>query len=393
MEESVADSMLRVRNGRKICFVLGTRPEAIKLAPVVLAARASGLDCEVCVTGQHREMLDQALACFDIIPDTNLGIMQHDQTLVGLTVRVLSMLEEFFRTHRFGMVLVQGDTTTTFCAALAAFYAGIPVGHVEAGLRTGNKFSPYPEEVNRLLTTRVTDLHFAPTEGARENLLREAVPGDRIFVTGNTVIDALELTVKRVRGSQPSISGMDSMQLDGRRLVLVTSHRREAFGDGIAAICGAVAQLASDFPDVCFAYTVHLNPNVFGPVHRRLRGLQNVLLLPPVEYLQFVWLLDRCTLVLTDSGGVQEEAPSLGKPVLVMRETTERPEGIKAGVARLVGTNQDRIASEAARLLDDPSEYERMAQPTNPYGDGCASQRIIDVCQRALTEELRSHCA
>jgi UDP-N-acetylglucosamine 2-epimerase (non-hydrolysing) len=338
-------------------------------------------------------MLDQALACFDIVPDTNLSVMQHGQTLGGLTVRALSVLEEFFRTKPFGMVLVQGDTTTTFCAALAAFYSSIPVGHIEAGLRTGNKLSPYPEELNRLLTTRLADMHFAPTEWARDNLLHEAIPADRIFVTGNTVIDALNFAVTRVRHSQPCIPTLKPADIDGRRLVLVTSHRREAFGDGIASICDAVARLATDFPDVCFAYTVHLNPNVFGPVHRRLKGFPNVLLLPPLEYLQFVWLLDRCTLVLTDSGGVQEEAPSLGKPVLVMRETTERPEGIKAGVARLVGAERDRIASEASKLLYDPREYDAMARAINPYGDGRASHRIIDVCEKLLREDLQSNCA
>ena len=363
------------------------------MAPVILAARSRGLDSEVCVTGQHREMLDQALACFDVVPDTNLSIMQQDQTLSGVTVRALSVLEEFFRRKRFAIVVVQGDTTTTFCAALAAFYSGIPVAHIEAGLRTGDKLSPYPEEMNRLLTTRLTDMHFAPTEWARDNLLQEAVPAKQIFVTGNTVIDALHFAVKRARRSPPAMPGLTSPELDGRRLVLVTSHRREAFGRGIASICGAVAQLANEFPDVCFAYSVHMNPNVFGPVHRRLKGVRNVLLLPPVEYLQFVWLLDRCTLVLTDSGGVQEEAPSLGKPVLVMRETTERPEGIRAGVARLVGTNQDRIASEAANLLVNAQDYEEMARATNPYGDGFASQRIVDVCEKVLAEELRLNCA
>ena len=382
-----------MRDASKICFVLGTRPEAIKLAPVILAARNRGLDCEVCVTGQHREMLDQALACFDIIPDTNLNIMQHDQTLSGLTVRALSVLEEFFRKKSFGLVLVQGDTTTTLCAAMAAFYSDTPVGHIEAGLRTGNKFSPYPEEMNRLLTTRLADMHFAPTEWARDNLLHEAVPADRIFVTGNTVIDALNFAVKRLSRAQPLMPMLESAELDRRKLVLVTSHRREAFGEGIASICDAVARLATDFPDVCFAYTVHLNPNVFGPVHQRLRGFRNIVLLPPLEYLQFVWLLNRCTLVLTDSGGVQEEAPSLGKPVLVMRETTERPEGIQAGVAKLVGTKRDSIAKEAAKLLQDAGEYDAMARARNPYGDGHASHRIIDACHNMLREELQSSCA
>jgi UDP-N-acetylglucosamine 2-epimerase (non-hydrolysing) len=385
--------MLPVNEARRICFVLGTRPEAIKMAPVVLAARSRGLESEVCVTGQHREMLDQALACFDIVPDTNLSIMQHDQTLSGITVRALSVLEDFFRRKRFAMVLVQGDTTTTFCAALAAFYSGIPVGHIEAGLRTGNKCSPYPEEVNRVLTTRLADMHFAPTEWARDNLLREGVAAEQIVVTGNTVIDALQFAVRRVRRLRPEIPGLTSVELDRQKLVLITSHRREAFGTGIASICGAVAQLAGEFPDVCFAFTVHMNPNVFGPVHHRLEGVRNVVLLPPVEYLQFVWLLDRCALVLTDSGGVQEEAPSLGKPVLVMRETTERPEGIRAGVARLVGTNQDRIASEAANLLVNAQDYGAMARATNPYGDGLASRRVIDVCEKILAEEFRLNCA
>jgi UDP-N-acetylglucosamine 2-epimerase (non-hydrolysing) len=361
------------------------------MAPVILAARYRGLDSEVCVTGQHREMLYQALSCFDVIPDTDLEIMQRDQTLGSLTARALSALGAFFAAKRFSLVLVQGDTTTTFCAALAAFYSAIPVGHIEAGLRTGNKFSPYPEEINRVLTTRLTDVHFAPTDWARDNLLREDVPADRVFVTGNTVVDALQMAAERVRCSQPHIPELNPVQLDGRRVVLVTSHRREAFGEGIASICGAVGRLAAIFPDVVFVYTVHLNPNVSGPVYKRLQGLPNVHLLPPLEYLQFVWLLERCTLVLTDSGGVQEEAPSLGKPVLVMRNTTERPEGVKAGVARLVGTNQDEIASQAIKLLTDSKEYELMARATNPYGDGHASQRIVAVCERVLGDGCPSN--
>jgi len=332
-------------------------------------------------------MLDLAMSCFGVTPDSNLEVMEHNQTLSSLTARAVSMLGAYFVGKCFSMVLVQGDTTTTFCAALAAFYSGIPVGHVEAGLRTGEKLSPYPEEINRLLTTRLADVHFAPTDWARDNLLREAVSADRIFVTGNTVIDALQMAVKRVRSLEPHIADLDPAELGSRRVVLITSHRREAFGQGIASICGAVAQLANIFRDVLFVYTVHLNPNVSGPVHQRLGGLANVRLLPPLEYLQFVRLLDRCALVLTDSGGVQEEAPSLGKPVLVMRNTTERPEGIKAGVARLVGTNQEAIASEATKLLTDSNEYEVMAQATNPYGDGCAAQRIVAVCERVLKQE------
>jgi UDP-N-acetylglucosamine 2-epimerase (non-hydrolysing) len=361
------------------------------MAPVILAALGRQLEIEVCVTGQHREMLYQALSFFGIVPDTDLEIMQHDQTLASLTARALSMLGDFFAAKRFSLVLVQGDTTTTFCAALAAFYSGIPVGHIEAGLRTGNKLSPYPEEINRVLTTRLTDMHFAPTEWARDNLLREAVPPDCVYVTGNPVIDALQMAAEHVCRSKPHIPGLDSVDLSRRKVVLVTSHRREAFGEGIASICGAVGRLATAFSDVVFVYTVHLNPNVSGPVYNRLQGLPNVCLLPPLEYLQFVWLLQRCTLVLTDSGGVQEEAPSLGKPVLVMRDTTERPEGVKAGVARLVGTNQDNIVKEGIKLLTNPKEYQLMARTTNPYGDGRASQRIVAVCESALGEGCLSN--
>ena len=369
----------------KICFILGTRPEAIKLAPVIWASRRRGLDCEICVTGQHREMLHQALSCFDLVPDTDLAIMEKDQTLPSLTARAMWTLGTYLTGKRFSMVMVQGDTTTTFCAALAAFYSGISVGHVEAGLRTGNKLAPYPEEVNRLLTTRLANLHFAPTEQARENLLCEGISPDDIFLTGNTVVDALQMVAERVT-SPPEIPGVNSKQLEGRRLVMVTSHRREAFGEGIAAICDAVAELAHSFPELVFIYMVHLNPNVSVPVRQRLQGIHNVLLVSPLEYLPFVWLLKRCTLVLTDSGGIQEEAPTFAKPVLVMRQTTERPEGIRAGVAKLVGTSTNSIVAEANKILTDDDEYEAMSRGGNPYGDGHASERIIDVCERLLAK-------
>jgi UDP-N-acetylglucosamine 2-epimerase (non-hydrolysing) len=369
----------------KICFILGTRPEAIKLAPVIWASRRRGIGCEICATGQHREMLYQALSFFNLVPDTDLSIMHKDQALPSLTARAISKLGSYLAGKRFSLVVVQGDTTTTFCAALAAFYSGISVGHVEAGLRTGNKLAPYPEEVNRLLTTRLTDLHFAPTEQARENLLCEGISPRDIFLTGNTVVDALQIAAERV-ATAPEIPGLESQELQGRRLVLVTSHRREAFGDGIAAICDSVAELALRFPELVFVYVVHLNPNVSVPVKQRLEGIHNVLLLSPLEYLPFVWLLKRCTLVLTDSGGIQEEAPTFGKPVLVMREMTERPEGIRAGVARLVGTSKHTIVAEAIKLLTDDNEYEAMSHSSNPYGDGQASERIIDLCERVLTE-------
>jgi UDP-N-acetylglucosamine 2-epimerase (non-hydrolysing) len=331
-------------------------------------------------------MLRQALSSFDLVPNRDLEIMQYGQTLPSLTARAASTLGAYLEEQSFSLVLVQGDTTSTFCAALAAFYSRISVGHVEAGLRTGDKLAPYPEEINRQLTTRLTDLHFAPTEQARNNLLREGIPADHVFVTGNTVVDALEMAAKRVRSSPPKIPGLEVDKLPERRLVLVTSHRREAFGEGIASICDAVAQLANDFPEAVFVYMVHLNPNVSGPISKRLQGIRNVLLLPPLEYLPFVWLLDRCTLVLTDSGGIQEEAPTLGKPVLVMRDTTERPEGIRAGVARLVGTDKNRIVVEASKLLKHGEEYESMARGANPYGDGQAAERIINVCEKALAE-------
>lgn len=378
----------------RVSVIFGTRPEAIKLAPVILALqRARGLDCRVCVTAQHRQMLDQVLEVFAIRPEADLDLMRPDQTLADLTGRALSALDRYLAEDQPDLVLVQGDTTTVFCATLAAFYRRIPVGHVEAGLRTGDLNAPWPEEANRVLTTRLAALHFAPTRWSRDNLRREGVPAGRIVVTGNPVIDALLLAQKRAKGAAAT-AGLGDLPASWRkrggtppRFVLITGHRRESFGEGFENICAAIATLARRHPDVHFVYPVHLNPNVRGPVQRILRGpdgegsrLPNVHLLEPLSYLPFVSLLSRCHLVLTDSGGVQEEAPSLGKPVLVMRDTTERPEGIAAGTVKLVGTNQNRIVKEVSRLLADPRAHAAMAGRKNPYGDGRAAERIVKAC-------------
>jgi UDP-N-acetylglucosamine 2-epimerase (non-hydrolysing) len=375
---------------RTISVIFGTRPEAIKLAPVVLALRSDRrFACDVCVSAQHREMLDQVLEAFAIAPETDLDLMVPEQTLAGLTARAVETIATYLERRQPDLVLVQGDTTTTFCAALAAFYLHIPVGHVEAGLRTGNLESPWPEEANRVLTTRLAALHFAPTETNRNNLLREGVDSARIFVTGNTVIDALFLAVKKVRAAPPPVTGLDPSLLrrDGPRLVLITGHRRENFGAGFEAICRAIAELGRAFPATAFVYPVHLNPNVRRPVDRILRTADtpNVHLIEPLPYLPFVALMARSTLILSDSGGVQEEAPSLGKPVLVMRDTTERPEAVTAGTVELVGTDRPRIVAEATRLLTDPTAYAAMARAHNPYGDGKATGRILAACARFLT--------
>ena len=349
---------------KKISCVFGTRPEAVKLCPVVLALRARPeVETRVCVTAQHRQMLDQVLEVFGVTPDADLNLMLPNQTLAGLTARAVAAVDAYLARERPDLILVQGDTTTVFAAALAAFYRQVAVGHVEAGLRTGNKLSPFPEELNRVMTSRIADWHFAPTEGARQNLLAEGVDPARIFVTGNTVIDALQLALARMS--------------DGRPLVLITGHRRESFGAGFESICRAIATLADRFPETAFVYPVHLNPNVREPVFRLLGRRANVHLIEPLSYLPFVALLDRCTLALTDSGGVQEEAPSLGKPVLVMRDTTERPEAVAAGLARLVGSDAERIVAEVSSLLTDRAAYAAMVGKVNPYGDGHASERIV----------------
>lgn len=372
---------------KKVALIFGTRPEAIKLFPLILMFREHpSLKPHVCVTGQHREMLDQILNEFGITPDVDLNLMQPNQTLSALTARTISAVDEYLCEQKPDMVLVQGDTTTVLCASLAAFYHHIPVGHVEAGLRTGNKYFPYPEEINRVLTTRLAEYHFAPTETARDNLLQEGIPQDRIFVTGNPVIDALQIAVTKVRQSPDTGSCLPAelAKGNGNPLVLITGHRRENFGEGFLNICQAIAALAHLFPETRFVYPVHLNPNVREPVFRLLDNLPNVFLIAPLDYLSFVGLMDKSTLILSDSGGIQEEAPSLGKPVLVMRDETERPEGVIAGSVKLVGTDRTRIVDTVAHLLTDAAAYQSMSQSINPYGDGKASERILAACADIL---------
>ena len=355
----------------KISVILGTRPEGIKLAPVIKALKADDrFECHVCSTGQHREMLDQIFEVFDIAPDVDLDLMRPNQTLPELTARAITGIDSYLIREKPDAVMVQGDTTTVLCGALAAFYNKIPVAHVEAGLRTGNLYSPWPEEANRLMTTRLAHWHFAPTPLNRANLLREGVPSDRIFVTGNTVIDALMIAQRKV-----------PEHISNRRMVLITGHRRENFGTGFENICYAIKDLAERFPEVDFVYPVHLNPHVREPVGRILGDHveKNVKLIEPQSYLPFVGLMKQSYLVLTDSGGVQEEAPSLGKPVLVMRDTTERPEAVTAGTVRLVGTDQNEIVTWVSKLLSDQSVYDSMAGVQNPYGDGQATTRILDA--------------
>lgn len=367
----------------KVLTVFGTRPEAIKMAPLVRQlAGQPGIDSKVCVTAQHRQMLDQVLELFDIKPDFDLNIMKPGQDLNSITTEILQRIAKVYAEFRPDFVLVHGDTSTTFCAALAAFYQRIPVGHVEAGLRTGNLYSPWPEEANRRLTGVLTALHFAPTTESQNNLLRENVNPATIVVTGNTVIDAL-LMVKQKFDQSTDLARQQSERFpflrDAARMVLITGHRRENFGDGFERICDALGRLADQYPDVDFVYPVHLNPNVQEPVKRLLSGLSNVHLIEPQDYLPFVYLMMRATIILTDSGGIQEEAPSLGKPVLVMRDTTERPEAVAAGTVRLVGTDADRIVSNVTQLLEDRDAYDQMSFAHNPYGDGKASMRIIEA--------------
>ena len=377
----------------RISVVFGTRPEAIKLAPVIKAlANNPDIKAHVCVTAQHRTMLDQVLNVFNIAPDTDLNLMSENQTLASFTAKAVSALDGYLTQYQPNLVLIQGDTTTAFCTALTSFYHKIPVGHVEAGLRTWNMRSPWPEEANRVLTSRLADLHFAPTVKAQDNLLKEGVPQDRIFVTGNTAIDALLMVVEKVRREQPAIPGLpnDSIKsLGDARMLLITAHRRENFGEGFQAICRAIKDLAQKYPDVQFVYPVHLNPNVQQPVREVLgKSKRNVHLIEPQEYTAFVSLMDRSTVILTDSGGIQEEAPSLGKPVLVMRDTTERPEAIEAGTAKLVGADYDGIMSNVSALLDDETARKAMTAVNNPYGDGKAAGRIVEACTSWL---VRTH--
>jgi UDP-N-acetylglucosamine 2-epimerase (non-hydrolysing) len=382
-----------VRARKNVLVFMGTRPEAIKMAPVVAALRAApDFACTVVATGQHREMFKQVVDIFGIPVDADLEVMRPNQSLAGLTARLMEGIDRWLESAKPDLALVQGDTTTVLVAALACFYRRIPIGHVEAGLRTGNIWSPFPEEVNRRLATPLVALHFAPTESARQALLREGVDDATVAVTGNTVIDALQMEVATqardaaVRQAiDAELSGLLGAGWSRTPYVLVTGHRRENFGDGIEQICEAIATLSRRFPDHRFVYPVHLNPNVHVHVNRLLGGLPNAQLIPPQGYRTFVALMNHCRLVLTDSGGVQEEAPSLGKPVLVMRDTTERPEGVAAGTALLIGARAEAIVEHATRLLTDEAAYRRMATAQNPYGDGRAAARIV--------ERIREHFA
>ncbi len=376
---------------KKISVIFGTRQEEINLAPVILALqREDGIEVEVCVTAQHREMLDQVTELFGIEPDVDLDLMRAGQSLGELTSKAVAALDDYLGRSRPDLVLVQGDTTTVFCAALAAFYQHIPVGHVEAGLRSGDMEAPWPEEGNRVLASHLARLHFAPTESSRRNLLRENVLNEHIFVTGNPVIDALFRAVEELKLRHLELpEGVKEAAGGGRRMVLITGHRRESFGEGFQQICEAILRLAEKYEDVEFVYPVHLNPEVRTPVDAilRPRKLKNVHLCAPLSYLPFVALMERSSVILTDSGGIQEEAPSLGKPVLVMREVTERPEALEAGTVRLVGTESARIVGEVSALLDDAALYREMSRAHNPYGDGKASERIAAACLEFLGGE------
>ncbi len=372
---------------KKILVVFGTRPEAIKLAPVIKKLKAGGskLESVVCVTAQHREMLDHVLDLFDISPDYDLDIMKKNQSLFDITAEGLRKLENVLEKERPDIILVQGDTTTTFLASLAGYYLKIEIGHIEAGLRTYDKYNPFPEEMNRRLADCLADLYFVHTPRAKENLLREGVDERKIFITGNTVIDALLMTVEKQKNitKQREIEQRFLVKygifLNSKRIVLVTGHRRESFGKELENICLGLKKIAQKTNDIQIVYPVHLNPHVQKPVKKILSGMSNVYLIAPQDYSFFVWLMNQAYLILTDSGGIQEEAPSLGKPVLVMRKTTERIEGIEAGNARLIGTDSENIFSETMKLLHDKGEYERMSKAVNPYGDGKASEKIYDV--------------
>ncbi len=380
---------------KKVMLVFGTRPEAIKMAPLVkeFQKQPKRVETVVCVTGQHREMLDQVLKIFDIKPDYDLNIMKQGQDLYDVTARVLTGMRDVLKEVKPDVVLVHGDTTTSTVAALAAFYQQIPVGHVEAGLRTHNIYSPWPEEMNRLLTGRLATYHFSPTPLSRNNLIKESVDDRNIIVTGNTVIDALYWVVDKIKNNKEldneledilSKAGYDVNRLNnGKKLVLITGHRRENFGDGFINMCTAIKDLKVKYPDVDFVYPMHLNPNVRKPIHEvfgeNLSGLKNMFFIEPLEYLSFVYLMEKSSIVLTDSGGIQEEAPGLGKPVLVMRDTTERPEALDAGTVKLVGTDYNKIVNEVSSLIDDKAAYEKMSKAVNPYGDGLACGRIVNA--------------
>ncbi len=376
---------------KKILVVFGTRPEAIKMSPIVKALqREIYIDTRVCVTAQHREMLDQVLEIFDIKPDYDLNIMQKEQSLYDITTKIISNIKEILRDFRPDIVLVHGDTTTTFATSLSAFYQQIKIGHIEAGLRTNNIYSPWPEEANRQLTGILTDFHFAPTLSAKTNLLKENKREQNIVVIGNTVIDALFLTLKKINNNLKLKSKIiDALKtqyplINNKRFILVTGHRRENFGDGFIDICKALKELALNNPEIDIIYPVHLNPNVQKPVKRFLSNMENIYLINPLQYGEFIYLMDKSYLIITDSGGIQEEAPALGKPVLVMRENSERPEAIEAGTVKLVGTNFKKIVDNTQNLLDNPYEYQKMSQAHNPYGDGKASGRVIKFLKETL---------
>ena len=376
----------------KVLSVFGTRPEAIKMAPLVnLLKQDPAIDSRVCVTGQHREMLDQVLRLFNIVPEYDLSIMKAGQDLYDVATAILLNIKPVLRDFKPDIVLVHGDTSTTFAAALACYYEKIAVGHVEAGLRTGNIYSPWPEEANRKLTGAITTLHFAPTQTSADNLLAENVNPHSVQITGNTVIDALHQVVSKI-DTDTQLSTQFAAQfpygVGERRLILVTGHRRESFGAGFENICQALQQIAAQFPDADVVYPVHLNPNVREPVYRLLSNSPNVYLIEPQDYLPFVYLMSRSYLVLTDSGGIQEEAPSLGKPVLVMRDTTERPEAVAAGTVRLVGTDQQTIVAEVSRLMTDKDYYQQMSYAHNPYGDGQACPRIVERIKQHFSVAL-----
>ncbi len=378
-------------------LVFGTRPEAIKMAPLVKEFQKNSKDFQtvVCVTGQHREMLDQVLSIFEIVPDYDLNIMKQGQDLYDVTARVLTGMRDVFKVCKPDVVLVHGDTTTSTAAALAAFYQQIPVGHVEAGLRTHNIYSPWPEEMNRQITGRIASYNFSPTPLSEKNLKEEKAHG-KIFVTGNTVIDALHMVVEKLQNDKTLAdeqvkvlgrAGYDVTRLDGgKKLVLITGHRRENFGEGFISMVTAMKDLSEKYPDVDFVYPMHLNPNVRKPIHEvfgeDLSVYKNFFFIEPLQYLEFVYLMEKSTIVLTDSGGIQEEAPGLGKPVLVMRDTTERPEALESGTVHLVGTNHDLIVNEVSTLLDDPAAYDKMSMAVNPYGDGKACGRIVDALRQ-----------
>ena len=375
-------------NKIKILTVFGTRPEAIKMSPLALMlAQDKRFNAKICVTAQHREMLDQVLEIFDISPDYDLNIMKSGQSLTDITVKILTEIEPVLLEFKPDFVLVHGDTTTTFAVSLAAFYKHIKVGHVEAGLRTGNIYSPWPEEANRRLTGTLGSIHFAPTELSKNNLLNENISPDSIYTTGNTVIDALLMVSKRIKSDMELIKRLriQFSYLDtGKKIILVTGHRRESFGKGFEDICMALNQIAEEFPNIEIVYPVHLNPKVREPVNRILSHINNIHLIAPLDYLSFIYLMNRAYIILTDSGGVQEEAPSLGKPVLVMRKITERPEAVKAGTVKLVGTGTECITGEIRTLLNNDSLYSKMSMAHNPYGDGKACERIIEAILKEM---------